>query len=110
MKASNLFQIVGNLASDVQLKGVSGSESVGVFSVGVNDYYKNDKGEKVERVNWFNCVVFGKYAQVIPSIIKKGDTVLVTGSLRSRSYDHQQKGKVYVVELVVSSVLSIKSK
>lgn len=108
MNNLNNVNLVGNLGDDMRIVDVSGGSQIGSFSICCTESYKNDKNEKVERSNWFNCVVFGKYSSVLSKQIVKGSKVHVSGSLRSRSYDHPAKGKVFVVEVVVSSVLFLK--
>lgn len=108
MSNLNSVNLVGNLGADMRLVEVSGGSQIGSFSLCCTEFYKNDKNEKVERSNWFNCVVFGKYAGVLSQQIVKGTKVHVSGSLRSRSYDHPTNGKVFVVEIVVNSVLFLK--
>lgn len=110
MSSKNQVQLLGNLGNDMELRGNQGSNRVGVFSLAVTESYKNDKNERVERTNWFNCVIFGKYAESMQQYLKKGTPVLVSGALRSRSYDDKEKGKVYVCEVVATEVIQFYNK
>lgn len=50
---------------------------------------------------WFTVTLWEKLAETLPS---KGDFVVVTGKLRTRSYENKDKQKVYVTEVNASTI------
>lgn len=52
------MEIIGRLTRDAELRTVSDNREVVVFSVAVNDTYKNKKGEYVQKTEYFNCSYF----------------------------------------------------
>lgn len=84
--------------------------SVTTFSLANSESYKNKAGEWVNKSYWFDIVTFGTYGeQVISKIIEKGDQVIVTGRLTTKSYtDKEGKNRVQV-QVVAVDVSKIKT-
>lgn len=87
MISFNQVTVVGNLTRDVELRAMPDGKYVGSFSVAVNDSYKNKSGVKVETVEFVNCDVFGKSAEIIAQYMRKGSQILVQGKLRTHSWE-----------------------
>ena len=50
-----------------------------------------------EQVNYFDCVVFGKTADIFNVLeIKKGDQVIVHGAIRTSAYEKDQTKKISI--------------
>jgi single-strand DNA-binding protein len=73
--------IIGNVGKS-EIRENNGVKQL-LFSVAVDDSYKNGSGEKVERVNWYS--VFSSEVKRI-EWIKKGAKVLVQGKLSTSIY------------------------
>ena len=69
---SNMISVAGIVGKDMELKTV-GAETVGSFSVA-------DSRGKTKETMWFNCQIWGKRAETLSSMIKKGGKVTVFGS------------------------------
>jgi single-strand DNA-binding protein len=80
----NRIVISGNLSKDVEIRK-AGEYSVAKFSVAVPNYHKkNDDGEATP--DYFECEVWRKTAEFLGKYAKKGDFVVVTGSMVSDIY------------------------
>lgn len=82
---TNLVVLHGNLGQAPQVRG--NGIKVTVFSLATNERYTNRSGEKVERTDWHNIVVFGNQGDACAKYLSKGDTVLVEGRLRNNNYE-----------------------
>ena len=87
----NLITISGNVGKDSELKYTQGGTAVLNFSMAVERSYQKDKNNKV--VDWFNIVLFGKFAEVMANHVKKGCKVLVSGEMQI-DYD-KESGKTW---------------
>ena len=68
----NSVQLIGNLGKEIELKKFdSGSQKI-VFPLAINNYYKNNQGEKVQETQWHNIVAWGKLAERMSSFLAKG--------------------------------------
>ena len=84
--------IQGNLGKDPELKTLDSGSDVADFSVAVTPKWTSD-GEKHEHTEWYNCKVFGKQAEVCEKYLHKGDSVLLTGRMRTRTYEKDGETK-----------------
>lgn len=97
----NQVTIIGNLTRDPELRSLPSGVSVASFSVATNETYKNKDGNKVESVEFHNCVAFGKAGELIAQYMKKGSHILVQGKLQTRSWEGKEGGKQYRTEINV---------
>jgi single-strand DNA-binding protein len=48
----NKVQLIGHVGQDPEVKDLEGGKKVANLTLATNDYYTNDKGEKVENTEW----------------------------------------------------------
>jgi single-strand DNA-binding protein len=86
----NITLLKGNLARDPDLRTVStGGKQTAVvnFTVATSREYTKANGEKDKITSFINCEAWDSGAEVIASSFKKGDLVLIEGSLRNDSWE-----------------------
>ena len=79
----NNITVTGNVGK-VELKTVGGNSLLN-FSVASERNYQKDRNNKV--VDWFNCSVWGKRADGLAKVLKKGCGVAVIGEIQSTKKD-----------------------
>lgn len=85
----NQCHLMGNLTRDVEVKDVNGSKLV-KFGIAVNE--RKD-------VLFVDCEAWDKTAELIETYLKKGDRVIVHGSLRQSNWttpDGSKRSKMYL--------------
>jgi single-strand DNA-binding protein len=99
MRGFNKVVLMGNLTRDPELRAIPSGQSVCSFSLAVNRSWKNAQGEQQEAVDYIDCNVWGKPAEIINQYMKKGSGILVSGRLQQRSWEQegQKRSKVEVV-------------
>lgn len=101
----NKVIIVGRLTQDPEKRVLPESGmSVVSFSVATNSYYKNKAGEKQEKTEFHNMVLFGGVADVANQYLKKGAIALFEGRLQTRTWDDKDGKKNYKTEIVVDKL------
>lgn len=80
-------QILVGRVGRVDLKSTKTGTSVLEFSVATNEKWTDAKGQKQERVDWHNCVLFGKSADAVAKYMSKGIQVYVEGQTRHDTYE-----------------------
>lgn len=86
----NITLLKGNLARDPELRVVNTSgkqTSVVNFTIAVSREYTKANGEKDKITSFINCEAWDSGADVIAASFKKGDLVLIEGSLRNDSWE-----------------------
>lgn len=103
----NKVQLIGNVGQDPEVKNING-KTVANLTLATNEFYYNDKGEKVEQTEWHRVTAWGKSAEIIEKYVNKGKEIAIEGKLTHRSYDDKDGIKRYVTEVVVNEVLLLK--
>jgi len=95
MQDLNEFNLTGRLTRDLELKQVSG-KTIGNFSIAVNNSFRNEKGENVDKVNYFNFTIFDAYATAMEKFLKKGRGVTIHGNLEYNTWekDGQKQSRI----------------
>lgn len=106
----NRVQLIGNLGNAPEIVALESGKKLAKFSIAVNEPYKNAEGEKVDNTNWFNVVAWGKSAELVEQLLKKGSEVAVDGKLSSRSYETEAGEKRYVTEITLNEFLLLGSR
>ncbi|WP_300435425.1 single-stranded DNA-binding protein [Christiangramia sp.] len=101
----NHVQLIGNVGQDPQITNLESGKKVARFSLATNEFYKNDKGEKVQNTEWYSIVAWGKTAEIIEKYAGKGKEIGISGKLKSRSYDDKDGVKRYVTEVEANEIL-----
>lgn len=102
----NRWTGVGNLAAEGELRVTQGGTAVLNFRIGCNESYLDRNNERQERCEWVSCTLWGRRGEALAKILKKGDRVLVEGSLRTDSYEDKKTGeKRYSTKINVSNVI-----
>ena len=86
----NITLLKGNLARDPELRTINtGNKQTSVvnFTVATSIEYTKANGEKDKITSFINCEAWDSGAEVIGSSFKKGDLVLIEGSLRNDSWE-----------------------
>lgn len=106
----NRVQLIGNLGNNPEVKELSQGTKVARMSIATNESYKNQNGEKVTETNWHNLVAWGKTAEIVDKLLKKGFEVAVEGKLVTRDYEAKDGTKRQITEVQVSEVLLLNSR
>lgn len=86
----NITLLRGNLARDPELRSVNtGNKQTSVvnFTVAVSREYLKANGERDKVTSFINCEAWDSGAEIIGESFKKGDLVMIEGSLRNDSWE-----------------------
>ena len=103
----NKVQLIGNLGKDVEYKQLQDGNAIARATIATKEVYKNSKGEKVIDVQWHNLVGWGRVAEFMQVLLKKGKQVAVQGKLAHRSYEDKKGQKRYISEVIVSEFIPL---
>jgi single-strand DNA-binding protein len=108
----NSITLIGNLGKDPESKKLNNGTIFSTFSIATNEVYKNTKGDKITDTQWHNCIAWGKTAEIIKDLLKKGKEVAVRGKLTYNNYEDKNGNRRYQPQIVVSEfvLLGPKSK
>lgn len=91
----NSVFLIGNLVRDPQPNGPAIK-----FTIANNEKWRDKNGEEQQRVNYIDCVAFGKTGEII-SNCSKGRRICVEGKLQYQSWESPEGGKRSKIEINV---------
>ena len=99
MASYNRVVLAGNLTRDVEIKHTPGGMAIAEIGLAVNDRRKDQSGQWVDEVGFFDVTAFGRTAEVISEYLGKGSNVLIEGKLKFEQWekDGQKRSKVKII-------------
>ena len=94
----NVVTLIGNLASDVQLRDVGDGRKVAGFTLAV------DRRGQAGGADFVRVSAWGKQAETCARFLAKGRRVAVDGRLRSRSWEDAEGKRKRSLEVVANTV------
>lgn len=84
----NVTVLVGRLTKDPEVKQSTSGKTYTRFTLAVNRPFTKDE------VDFINCVVFGKTAEVMNKYVRKGHRIGLTGRLQTNKYEHNGEKRI----------------
>lgn len=112
MSASvNKVILIGRLGKDPVTRFTPGGAGVCNFSIATDESWKDASGEKQQKTEWHNIVVWKKLAEVCQQYLTKGSLVYIEGKLQTRQWEDKTSGaKRYTTEIVANTMRMLSSK
>lgn len=96
--------ILGNLTRDPELRVTPKGTAICQFTLAVNRDWKDESGQKREKVSFIDCEAWNKTAETIAKYCAKGRALLVDGRIEQDTWDDKQTGqKRSKLKIVVES-------
>ncbi len=97
----NKVIIVGRLTQAPDKKTLPNSgNDVTSFGMATNTYFNDKSGQRQERTEFHNIVLYGSVADIAARYLNKGSIVLIEGRIQTRSWDDKDGNKRYKTEIV----------
>ncbi len=100
----NKVLLIGNLGRDPETRYTPSGKAVARFSLATGEVWNDAEGNRQERTEWHNIVVWGKQAETCGQYLAKGRQVFIEGSIRNRTYDDKEGNRRYITEVVAQRV------
>lgn len=100
MASVNKVILIGNLGRDPEMRYMPSGDAMATISVATTYSWKDKStGEKKETTEWHRVVFFGKSAEIAGHYLRKGSSVYVEGSLRTRKYTDKDGIEKYATDV-----------
>lgn len=107
----NRAQVIGNLTKEPDMRFTPNGQAVANFSVATNRKWKGrDGAPDGEATEYHDIVVWGKQAEAVVPMLKKGGPVFVEGRLQTRNWEGQDGVKRYKTEIIADNIIVLGSK
>ena len=100
MASVNKVILVGNLGKDPEAKYLPSGDAVTNFTIATTESWKDKKsGDKQEATEWHRISTFGKLAEICAEYLKKGSSVYIEGSIKTRKWQDKEGVDRYSTEI-----------
>jgi len=98
----NKVILVGNLGADPEARSLNNGGEVVNMRVATSESWKDRDGNRQERTEWHNVVIFNEnLGRVAKSYLKKGSKVYLEGQIQTRKWSDQSGNDRYTTEIVL---------
>jgi single-strand DNA-binding protein len=110
MASLNKVMLIGNLGKDPEVRTIPSGAKVANFPIATSESYTGKDGNRVEKTEWHNIVMWRGLAEVAEKYLKKGNPVFIEGKLQTRSWEDQTGQKKYMTEIVADNMTMLGGK
>ena len=96
--------LIGNLGKDPETRFMPNGDAVCNFSIATTDSWKDKEGNKQERTEWHNIVIYRKLAEIAGQYLKKGSQVYLEGRLQTRKWQTKEGQDRYTTEIIADQM------
>jgi len=102
----NRAQILGNLTRDAEMRFTPNGQAVANFAVATNRKWKGrDGAADGEDTQYHDIVVWGKQAEAVVPMLKKGGPVFIEGRIETRNWEGQDGVKRFKTEIIADNII-----
>lgn len=102
--------ILGNVTKDPEMRYTPNGQGVTSFGVATNRRWKDQGGAVQEETQFHDVVAWGKLAEAITQILRKGAKVAVIGRLQTRSWEAPDGSKRSRTEIIMEDFVPLTPK
>jgi single-strand DNA-binding protein len=105
----NHFSGIGRLTGAAELKYTAKGTACTKFSICINKTWKDSNGVKQEKANFFNCIMWGKYGELMQKYLTRGKQIAIEAELEQNTWEDDSGGKHSQVVLNVNQLYLLAS-
>ncbi len=106
----NRVFLIGRLGRDPETRHTQNGTAVANFTLATNERWVDSQGNRQERTEWHNIVVWGKLADICSQYLRKGRLVFIEGRLQTREWEDRDGNKRRTTEIVASNMQMLESR
>lgn len=110
MASVNRVTLIGNLGKDPEMRFMPNGDAVCNFSIATTENWKDKNGQKQEKTEWHNIVIYRKLAEIAGEYLKKGQPVYIEGRLQTRKWQDKDNNDRYTTEVIADQMQMLGNK
>lgn len=96
----NKVILIGRLVVDPETRSTASGQTVCSFRLATNRVWTDKAGQKQEKTEYHNIVLWRRLAEIASQYLKKGSLVLIEGRIQTRSWQDQSGNKRFRTEVI----------
>jgi len=103
----NRVTLIGRVASDPETRTTPQGTTVCSFRVATNFSWTDQAGQKQEKAEFHQLVLWRKLAEIAGQYVKKGSKLFIEGRLQTRDWEGQDGIKRYRTEIIGDNMIML---
>jgi len=100
----NKVQLIGRLTRDVELRTTPSGQTVATVGLATNRTWNDKSGQKQEKSEFHNIVMWGRLAEIAGQYLTKGQEAYFEGRMETRSYTGKDGVERRTTEVVAENM------
>ena len=100
----NKVQLIGRLTRDVELRTTPSGQTVATVGLATNRTWNDKSGQKQEKSEFHNIVMWGRLAEIAGQYLTKGQEAYFEGRMETRSYTGKDGVERKTTEIVAENM------
>ena len=108
MSSVNKVILIGNVGKDPEVKQLTNGKVANIV-MATSEKYKDKNGDRQEKTEWHNIVIYGKLVDIVEKYVNKGDKLYIEGSITTRKWQDKEGNNRYSTEVITDSLTMLGS-
>ena len=100
----NKVQLIGRLTRDPEIRTTPSGQTVATVGIATNRTWMDKSGQKQEKSEFHNIVIWGRLAEIAGQYLTKGQEAYFEGRLETRSYTGKDGVERKTTEIVAENM------
>jgi single-strand DNA-binding protein len=100
----NKVQLIGRLTRDPEIRTTPSGQTVATVGIATNRTWKDKSGQKQEKAEFHNIVMWGRTAEIAGQYLTKGQEAYFEGRLETRTYTGKDGVEKRTTEIVAENM------
>ncbi|MEK9173938.1 MAG: single-stranded DNA-binding protein [Patescibacteria group bacterium] len=100
----NKVILVGRLTRDPEIRTTPTGQSVATISMATNSFWTDKSGQKQDKTEFHNVVLWGRQAEIASQYLTKGQECYIEGRLQTRAYTAKDGAERRTTEVIAESM------
>ena len=100
----NKVQLIGRLTRDPEIRTTPSGQTVATLSIATNRTWNDKAGQKQEKSEFHNIVIWGRLAEIAGQYLTKGQEAYFEGRLETRAYTGKDGVERRTTEVVAENM------
>lgn len=96
--------LVGRLTRDPEIRNTPSGQSVATLSLATNRFWKDKNGQRQDKTEFHNVVLWGRLAEIAGQYLTKGQEAFIEGRLETRKYTAKDGSERRVTEIIAENM------
>lgn len=100
----NKVMLVGRLTRDPEIRNTPSGQSVATLSMATNRFWKDKSGQRQDKTEFHNIVLWGRLAEIAGQYLTKGQEAYIEGRLETRKYTTKDGQERRTTEIIAENM------